>query len=860
MHQNRKKPSAARKGRTKCKSPKGSNTPSAKKKELKQKRPSSDTTADDLAIIAIAIQHQVANDGTKEILSLSYCVRQNANRQDGFLNLRGERPLTLGKLVAHILDYAKDVVFKKYPESCYVISSQTNLLLDWLEDGEIWREGLSAKGSTFFYRITPLYVRRPTPSGRYRDDYLWLVDSRNLGPSQGGDAELESWFGRTPSNSPAEGDWQSSYDSNLIQHKASAKYAADLLADFAYGLAEATFTCTGIATLHSTLGALAEAFFVEDVPTTGADLNHILGQESITTAAGKAGAALLPRLHLRKTLATECYHGGRNESFAFGPTRTAEWIDYDLCSAYPTALASIGSPAWDTGYDTTTPSDFIGQVLGFAHVHFEFPESVRFPTLPVRAPGKLIFPLSGESYATAPEIVLAQSLGATLTIIEGFVIPCNAGGKPYHPTIKKSLEYREAARTAGNDLATKLHKAIANSIPGKMGQGLPPKRDAADQTSKMPPCRITQPFLAAHVTGMIRGTVGEILNRLPSGKTVISVTTDGFITNSTREEVMAACNGPLAKILSDTRQSLGCGHLILEEKHRAKRLLPIRNRVIATLTPRPGWKLILSRSGIQPPRQCRSTPEKNEWLRKKFQKRTPDLRLKQESWSQNTSSPRSAFQVGLEYDFDRQLVYESMQPLGRSKHGSFNTRPWKSLEHYLLAAAALAEFRKNSCMRTQEDLALFDDQMKVLQARKLKKGPAPTDGHAFLMNAKRTFLRALVRGELGLTSYATLPRKELCLRINRALSTSPDREELTTTLNDLKNAARGNATYATGTIPQTRQIDDFFKRMSTAFPGFTMAELYAPPAQWEKKGNTSCIFYRGEAALLLRNPLMHMAL
>jgi hypothetical protein len=859
MRQNKRKTSAVKKSRTKIKSPKGSDTPSAERKKRGFKRPSSDTTADDLAIVAIALQHQRAEDGTNEILSLSYCVRQNAKRQNGFIDLRGEEPLTLGKLVAQILDSAKGPVFKKYPKGSFVISSQTDLLLDWLKGGETWREGLTAKGNTFFYRLTPLCVRRPTPSRKYRDDHLWLIDSRNLGPSQDGVAELESWFGRSPSASPAEGNWQSSYDSDRLQHETFAKEAADLLADFAYGVAEATFTCMGTATLYSTLGSLTEAFFVEDVSASGADLLQILGKESITTEEGNEGVALLSRLHLRETLATECYHGGRNESFAFGPTRTGDWIDYDLCAAYPTALASIGSPAWDAAYGTTTPSDFTDRVLGFARLRFQFPKSVRFPTLPVRAPGKLIFPLSGECYATAPEIALAQSLGATITIHDGFVIPCNTVEKPYYPTIQKSLNHRKAAEKAGNEVVTRLHKAIASSIAGKMGQGLPPKRDSKDHSRKVPPCRLTQAFLAAHLTGMIRGAVGEILNRLPESTTVISVTTDGFITNCKQAEVMAACNGPLAKILSDTRKSLTGDHQILQEKRHAKRLLPIRTRVIATLTSRLGWNLILSRSGIQPPRQCRSTAQKNKWLINKFRKRTPNLRLTQESWRQPASRSCSDFQVGLEYDFDRHLVYASMQPLGGSKHGSFSSRPWQSLEDYLLAAEAFAEFRKSSCLRTQDDLALFADHMKIQHARSLKDNPTPKDPHSVLTHAKRTFLRALVSGDLGLAPYAPLPRKELCLRINQALATSTDKEHLKITLDDLKNAARSESTYATGTIPQTRQVEDFFARMRTAFPGFTLEELFAPPAPWEKKGNKIHFSYLGKTAVVFRNPLFHMA-
>ncbi|MCB1204774.1 MAG: hypothetical protein KDN18_10990 [Verrucomicrobiae bacterium] len=599
---------------------------------------------------------------------------------------------------------------------------------------------------------------------------------------------------------------------------------------------------------------MAEAFFVEDVSANGGDLHKILAQELITKEDGKEGTALLNRLHLRETLATECYHGGRNESFAFGPTKAGKWTDYDLCAAYPTALASIGSPAWDKAYGTTEPSDFTDQVLGFAYVHFEFPKSVRFPTLPVRAPGKLIFPLSGESYATAPEIALARSLGASITIQEGFVIPCSSDEKPYFPTIKKSLEHRKAAWKAGNDLAEKLHKAIANSIPGKMGQGLPPKRDSKDYSRKVPPCRITQAFLAAHITGMIRGTAGEILNRLPKSATVISVTTDGFITDSSLAEVTAACKGPLASILAATRESLTGDPRILEEKRSAKRLLPIRNRVIATLAPRPGGNLILSRSGIRTPRQYRSTSQKNEWLRNQFRERVPGLRLTQESWRQTAGHPNSDFQVGLEYDFDRQLVYEGMERCGRSGHGSFSSRPWHSLDDYRVAAAAFAEFRKSSCLRTQEDLALFDDHMKIQRARNQKDNPIPKDPLSILMHAKRSFLRALVRGDLGLDPYAPLPRKELCLRINRELAASPHKAHLEVTEDDLKNARRTNSTYTAGTIPRIRLVEDFFERMEAAFPGGTLEKLCVPLEEQGEKGNKTSLIYLGKTAVLFCRP------
>ena len=75
----------------------------------------------------------------------------------------------------------------------------------------------------------------------------------------------------------------------------------------------------------------------------------------------------------------------------------------------------------------------------------------------------------------------------------------------------------------------------------------------------------------------------------------------------------------------------------------------------------------------------------------------------------------------------------------------------------------------------------------------------------------------------------------------------------------LKNAARSKSTYATGTIPNTQQVEDFFAKMGTAFPGFTMDKLYAPPAEWEKKGNKMHFTYPGNTAVIARNPFCHMA-
>ncbi|MCU6875972.1 hypothetical protein N4696_24810, partial [Escherichia coli] len=96
-------------------------------------------------------------------------------------------------------------------------------------------------------------------------------------------------------------------------------------------------------------------------------------------------------------------------------------------------------------------------------------------------------------------------------------------------------------------LEEKFWKEIGNSLYGKLAQGLRAKTafDTARGVNRsLPPSSVTQPFFAAHVTGFIRAVVGELMNALPSDSTVVSVTTDGFLTNCPLDKINMS--GPLS--------------------------------------------------------------------------------------------------------------------------------------------------------------------------------------------------------------------------------------------------------------------------------------------------------------------------
>jgi hypothetical protein len=325
-----------------------------------------------------------------------------------------------------------------------------------------------------------------------------------------------------------------------------------------------------------------------------------------------------PRYELHKALAESCFHGGRNECFWYGPTSEMSsdlyapvmddwdgerWIgdilfrEFDLASAYATALASLRIPDYDNARTTTDLADFSADQLGFARVAFRFPPATtRFPCLPVIASDErgLVYPLNGEAYVTAPEIVLALQMGAEIKVLDGVVIPWIEDSPQPFELVIRELSRRRAEHPKGS-LQNEMFKQLGNSLYGKLGQGIKGTtsyntRD--DKRTEIGPSSITNPYLAAHVTGLIRALVSELIASIPDRWTVVSVTTDGFITNAPLFDI--CMDGPVASYLTAVRSGLtktpmtqllyGTDRGLLEIKFEAARLLPWRTRGVATLS------------------------------------------------------------------------------------------------------------------------------------------------------------------------------------------------------------------------------------------------------------------------------------
>jgi len=493
------------------------------------------------------------------------------------------------------------------------------------------------------------------------------------------------------------------------------------------------------------------------------DTLDVLGKESVSQVAynRRAGRYFTQKIErdlelvsLHYQLAVEAYHGGRGEQFWFGPapaptpTPTAEdlapewfikakgfdgrWTDFDLSSAYPTAMSLIGAPDWRAMRVTQNVADFTPVALGVALVDFVFPASVRYPCLPVRTDNGLVFPLTGRSYCTAPEISAAVALGAAVTIVHGVIVPSRPdAGFPFRNYIEDCIG--ERTKHPKGSLKNLFWKELTNSTYGKLAQGLRTKRAFSLKSLDMvplKPSRVTNPYFAAFVTGYVRALLAEIMNGLPAGVIVFSCTTDGLLSTATADEMAGATLGPLASSYRNARIALTGNDDVVEIKHVCARPLGWRTRGQATLTPgntepegNP-FNYVLAKAGIRVEKDCDGVADENAEIVRMFFGRTPDDKVTVKSLSgirdivlDNNDLVEREFvrRLGMEYDFKRRPAAIGSYIYEDGGHVAWSTAPWNSVTEFETVRKTFEEQRdaKGPCIISQSNFINFALRVSV---------------------------------------------------------------------------------------------------------------------------------------------------
>lgn len=593
----------------------------------------------------------------------------------------------------------------------------------------------------------------------------------------------------------------------------------------------------GLQRMPATLAAFAIAIARREIKKAGISLDEALGVETRrrTLYSPKSGRMRTIRVRVpafsrlvNEERGAQGYHGGRAESLTNGPTESGVYEDFDLSAAYATILCLLRPLDYKGAWKASHVDDYTPDVMGVAEVKFKFPEGTRCPCLPVRDDNLLLWPLEGVSVCTAPEIYLAKTLGAEMEILDGMIIPW-ASDLPLFESFTRFIQEQRDAAGKGSLLA-QIWKEIGNSLYGKIAQAVhassvfDPRRG---QHTRMPPSTITSSWFAAYITGVCRAVIGELMASIPEEYTLVSVTTDGFLTNA--PESALRLDGPLCRMFAEVRQQVFGSPKFLEKKHTVGQVIAIKSRGQITSEFIAGHdEPVLAKAGVKP-----NVPkaEHNEYMLRLYLNREvgqvhrqSSLISLQEMWHTESDlvSIERDLRLNLEYDFKRRPVRPVERVVRGRPHLAFDTEPWRNAEQAREAIEHFRAFREKRLLKNLPDFLAWEGVMTV-GPRVHKAGMNLRGGPAGILY--RQFLRALKREEWGLSMKGGpggVPRTHKDIEVwlmSRGIPAKAD---------DLKNAGRDASKLADHTIWLNEEAERLLWIIVEEFPEFDLERAIAP--------------------------------
>lgn len=312
--------------------------------------------------------------------------------------------------------------------------------------------------------------------------------------------------------------------------------------------------------------------------------------------------------------ASQAYHGGYNGCSEVGyfPMETH---DFDLRNAYPTAMCLVPDIDWDNPVrfhiqdrimdirDFQAAGDRLNPAAPFVgYCRFRFPDSVKFPCIPVNVDGVPVYPRSSDGidgvYVAGPYIYLALRLGAEVFCENGYFMNslfrsdmCESRSLSH--AVKQFVQDRNraAAEHGKKSLESLILKTMVNSGYGKTAQNVVQKHTWSayrDIMEDLGCSAITNPVSAMMTTAIVQCALLACQNQLHSlGYISCSVTTDGFISSCPYDELIKIDLFGLRHSLKQARLFLtgGADAEIWEEKHHQDDLVNFTTRGNVSLLP-----------------------------------------------------------------------------------------------------------------------------------------------------------------------------------------------------------------------------------------------------------------------------------
>lgn len=525
-----------------------------------------------------------------------------------------------------------------------------------------------------------------------------------------------------------------------------------------------------------------------------------------------------------ENFATQCYHGGRNESFIAGPTQLDVWNDYDAPSCYSAITLGLRELDYERMFMTTKLDNLFGDKCALAWVEFEFPD-IAYPSLAVRSEKGLIFPLTGETHCTGHELEVAYNQGAKIKVKQGFVIPWKNDTRIFERYMSWIRENRKKLVKGSFD--ERLFKELANTVYGRFSQALRPKTSfdiQAGYSKQMPPSTLTNPYFAAYTTGLARALMGEMLAGIPKHRVVVSTTTDGILTNATLGEI--DLTGPICqRFRSHFHRIEPDGGEILELKHQAKQLIGAKTRAQYTVIESEGYEPILAKGGVKvdPMVTDQSVYMVNKYLTRKPGDKvdgsylTPN-RMRFLEHKDLMLEKRSIY-LNMEFDQKREMLNPVMVDVKGRQHIALETKPHKSLDEMLFTRLRFDRWRKSHVLKDFDDWCSWQDRLVMAESTSHKDVRLKVDETSDTLMA-RLFLRFYAQEQGGMS------KKQITAKALAEWMTDIGYPTKATAVRSAKNAK-----LIESAVPMTELTIYLARLIVSKFPDFEVEILFDPESR-----------------------------
>ena len=536
---------------------------------------------------------------------------------------------------------------------------------------------------------------------------------------------------------------------------------------------------------------------------------------------------------LIQSYAQESYKGGYNASTTIGWYEGLTY-DYDLRNAYPTSMALCMDIDWMSDKviarewrnermlleDFRSPYDPV-----FGNIKFKFPESVKYPCIPVKVEGNMIYPRSYENsdgvYACGPEIYLALCLGAEVTAaraVKGKYLLNKDNSVSYslRAVVKDFINDRNLAKKVFGEgsLPEILMKTAVNSLYGKTAQDIIEKEtwDAyRQQMVNIGGSAMTSPAHASIITAGVRACLLAAMNELHSlGYKVYSVTTDGFISDAPERVVTGLGLYGFRSLFETARYALTGNPSMWQLKHAQEKLLNFTTRGNVALNTKDNPVIVSGKAyagvcahnsfvtGYMP-----DSYEDRLYLMKTVLSRTGRCECFNKSFTRfkDVSCPvnRKDFSVteqkrriSMDYDMKRKPVVYTMTDVYPVLNGNvyeianFDTEPYETVEEFLKYKKRATSCAASGCLRTVND---WNKYFVLLEKRSVDRKSGQRKRNLSDMEWSRII--TLVMGyRFGLWDIPSLSTKNLSLKEKIDFINTLNKSGKKFTKSDWKNCRR----------------------------------------------------------------------